>query len=445
MIPTARTKPLLNNESNRSLNQRIAAINQLQRISQDGAYRNLVDHSASPKVVALVSTVTRWKRYLLFLLHQFLTSHSKKLPSTLEQLLLLALAELVLLDKPPHAVVNETVNVARSLGLNTKLTNGILRSVVRALHALPEPDTGNSIRNLAIRWSHPTWLTRRYVNRFGIHEAQKLLQNNNTTPQYCIRVNLQKISIVQLTTQLNAHDISATQSDLLDDYLRVQSIGPLIREGYLDQGMCSVHDQSAGLVVALLDPQPNETILDACAAPGGKAAAAACRMQGSGQVHAWDKHPNRLKKVKDLARKQGLKNIHVNVVNLLDSSPFTADRVLLDAPCSGTGVMSKRADLRWQRGESDLLDLIKLQYNLLDACVAHVKVGGHLVYSTCSIEPEENEHQIDAFLERHPTFVVEHAGDFLPSSVLTSTGYMATLPHHHGMDGAFAVRLLKCQ
>ena len=431
--------------SKRSSNDHIEAVNQLLRITQDGAYRNLIDHHCSPKVVALVSTVTRWRRYLLFLLHHFLKPPSKKLSTTLEQVILIALAELVLLDRPPHAVVNESVNLARSLRQNTALTNGILRAVACALNVLPVPETGNPIRDLAIQWSHPTWLTRRYVSRFGAQEAEQLLQHNNTTPQYSIRVNQLKTSSSQLIDQLTDRGISVTHSELLDDYLRVQSIGPVIREGYLDHGLCSVHDESAGLVVKLLDPQRGETLLDACAAPGGKALAAASKVQGSGQLHAWDRHPNRLRKVQELAHKQGVENIHFKVVNLLDSAPFQADGVLLDVPCSGTGVINKRADLRWQRRESDLKDLCELQHGLLDASVNHVKAGGYLVYSTCSIEPEENEDQIDAFLERHPTFVVEHAGNFLPSAVLTSTGYMSTLPHHHHIDGAFAARLHKCK
>ena len=211
----------------------------------------------------------------------------------------------------------------------------------------------------------------------------------------------------------------------------------------MSRGICSVHDESAGLVVALLDPKPGEIILDTCAAPGGKALAAACRMQGSGQLHAWDIHPNRLLKVDESAHVQGLENIHTRVVDLLDPPEMHADRVLLDVPCTGTGVMNKRADLRWRRSETDLRDLIKLQQSLLDAAAPRVRPGGLLVYSTCSIEPEENELQVDSFSERHPNFTLEHAEDLLPAKVVTPMGYMATLPHRHGTDGAFAARLRK--
>ena len=426
-----------------SPNDRRDAVQHLLRITQDGAYRSLIDRGARPRVVAFVSTVTRWRRYLSFLLHFFLKNKSQPLPQPLEQLLLLGIAEIVLLDGPPHAVVNEAVNLARSMRLSTGLTNGVLRSVVRARTTLPEPSTGNPARDLAIRWSHPTWLTRRYVKRFGVDEATRLLQRNNEAPIYGIRVNQTRMSAAQLLDELNAQESTASPSFFLEHYLRITSLGPLIRKGYMSRGVCSVHDESAGLVVALLDPKPGEIILDTCAAPGGKALAAACRMQGSGQLHAWDIHPNRLLKVDELAHVQELENIHTRVADLLDPPEMHADRVLLDVPCTGTGVMNKRADLRWRRREADLMDLAKLQQRLMDAAVPCVRPGGLLVYSTCSIEPEENELQVDSFLERHPNFTLEHVGDLLPRGVVTTTGYMATLPHLHGMDGAFAARLRK--
>ena len=432
-------------EGTRSSNDRRDAVQHLLRITRDGAYRSLIDRNAPPRVVAFVSTVTRWRRYLLFLLNHFLKNKSRSLPPALEQLLLLGIAEVVLMSEPPYAVVSELVNLARSMGLNTGMTNGVLRSVVRELDTLPEPDTGDPIRDLAIRWSHPTWLTRRYVKRFGTDEATLLLQRNNEYPVYSIRVNRMYTSVTQLMDEFKDHEIQINPSDFLEEYLKVRSVGPLVRGGHMSRGVCSVHDESAGLVVALLDPQPGETILDTCAAPGGKASAIACRMQGKGRLHAWDIHPNRLQKVDELACVQSLKNVHTRVVNLLDSPEIQADRVLLDAPCSGTGVMNKRADMRWRRSEENLIELTQLQQKLLDASAGHVRPGGCLVYSTCSIEPEENEEQIDSFLRHHPTFVLEHARDFLPSATVAPTGYMITLPHRHDMDGAFAARLRRCE
>ena len=425
----------------KSSNDRRTAVEQLLRITHDGAYRSLIDRGTRPRVVALVSTVTRWRRYLSFLLHHFLRNSYKGLPPELEQLLLLGIAEITLLRAPPHAVVNETVNLARSMRLHTGLTNGVLRSIVRARDRLPEPDTGNSTRDFAIRWSHPTWLTRRYVQRFGRDEALRLLQCNNKTPTYSIRLCRPRADMQELLDELNSKGAALRASSNLADYYYVDSLGPLIRQGYMGRGQCAVHDESAGLVVELLNPKPGETILDACAAPGGKATAIACRMRGTGKLNAWDIHASRLQKLRDSARAQNLKNIHALETTLLDGPDVQADRVLLDVPCSGTGVMSKRADLRWRRNEDDLMKLAELQDQLLDAAADRLRPGGLMVYSTCSIEPEENELRINAFLERRTNFSLENAGDFLPPAMVNSAGYMVTLPHQHNMDGAFAARM----
>ena len=425
----------------KSSNDRRTAVEQLLRITHDGAYRSLIDRGAGPRVVALVSTITRWRRYLSFLLHHFLRNNSQRLPPALEQLLLLGIAEMTLLHAPPYAVVNETVNLARSMQLHTGLTNGVLRSVARAMDRLPEPDTGNSIRDLAIRWSHPTWLTRRYVQRFGRDEAIRLLQCNNKTPTYTIRVCRTHADVQKLLDELNSKGVALRASPFLDDYFYVDSLGPLIRQGYMDRGQCAVHDESAGLVVELLNPKPGEIILDACAAPGGKATAIACRMRGTGKLNAWDIHASRLQKLRDSAHAQNLENIYTIETSLFDGPDMNADRVLLDVPCSGTGVMSKRADLRWRRSEGDLVKLAQLQDQLLDAAADRLRPGGLLVYSTCSIEPEENELRIDTFLERRTNFALESAGDLLPPAMVNSSGYMVTLPHQHNMDGAFAARM----
>ena len=152
---------------------------------------------------------------------------------------------------------------------------------MRARDRLPEPDTGNPIRDLAIRWSHPTWLARRYVQRFGRDEALRLLQCNNKTPTYSIRVCRTHADVEELSGELISNGVALRESPSLEDYFYVDSLGPLIRQGYVDRGQCAVHDESAGLVVELLNPKPGETILDACAAPGGKATAIACRMRNT--------------------------------------------------------------------------------------------------------------------------------------------------------------------
>ena len=221
---------------------------------------------------------------------------------------------------------------------------------------------------------------------------------------------------------------------------RMQPVLPLLKEGRV-----AVQDEAAALVVHLLDPQPGELVFDVCAAPGGKALYAAARM-GRGHIVASDAHAGRLRLVERAAEAHGLahliETLHADVEARAASGDL-ADAVLLDAPCSGTGVVSRRADLRWNRSEADLVGLAGLQTLLLDAAARLVRVGGRLVYATCSMEAEENEEQIVAFLRRRPDFRLESAAGRVPSAFVTEEGHYAALPHVHGTDGAFAARLAR--
>ena len=223
--------------------------------------------------------------------------------------------------------------------------------------------------------------------------------------------------------------------------MTVGRLQPVLRGGLLEEGACAVQDEAAGLVVRVLDPQPDETVLDAAAAPGGKAVYAALRMENRGRVTALDVSEAKASLVREAAERQGAGIVEPAVGDLTTwTSPARFDRVLLDAPCSGTGVLAKRADLRWNRTPDDLDELTALQDQLLDAAAKHVECGGLLVYSTCSIEAAENDERIRRFLDRHATFDLEPVGTRVPKAMRDGAVFRA-LPHVHGTDGAFAARL----
>jgi 16S rRNA (cytosine967-C5)-methyltransferase len=216
----------------------------------------------------------------------------------------------------------------------------------------------------------------------------------------------------------------------------------LLWEGFFADGLCAVQDEAAGLIVRLLDPAAGERILDACAAPGGKAFVAAQLMQDRGEVVAVDVHDRRLRLVERGAKELGLRSISTVESDMRSYRPQAQfDRVLLDAPCSGFGVLSKRADLRWNRQPEDFAGLRTLQDELLDASARCVRPGGVLVYGTCTIEPEENQHRVRAFLKRNTDFELENAAEYVPRELVDEGGFYASLPFRDSIDGAFGARL----
>ena len=429
---------------------RALALDRLLRLERDGAYvSRLPDGSASTgpaerRAADYVAGITRNRRWLDFLIAQFYRGDAHTLEPRVRQVLRIGLYDLLVRETAPHAAVGEAVELAKRAirpGAGG-LVNGILRSVLRAQQAgrLPEPETGHAVRDLAVRYSHPTWLVRRWAQRFGEDETRRLLRHNNAAPTYALRVNTRETSVDDFRAALDALGVAHEPSPYLDDFVRVERLQPVLRAGWFDEGKCAVQDEAAGLVVRLLDPQPGETIRDVCAAPGGKALYAAIRMGDEGKVLATDANRARVGLVRTAAAAHGLSSIEAATSDARQLHG-AADRVLLDAPCAGTGVLAKRADLRWQRSEADLAELTTLQDELLDASADLVRPGGLLVYSTCSLEPEENVERVLAFLDRDARFSIEPPGDRLPESVVTTDGAYAALPHVHGTDGAFAVRL----
>lgn len=410
------------------------------------------------QVTDTVAGITRWKRYLDFLITSYHDPRSyEKMEPLLRQILRLGVYELVKLEIPPHAAVNETVKLGK-VALRTgagNLVNGILRTVSRnqKSNTLPRPkvegDDRARARILATLHSHPVWMVRRWVSRYGEKEATKLMEWNNRAPTYALRSNIARdVSRDELFQKLVELEVGCELSSVLQHFVRVSTgMQAVIQAGLIQKGLCAVQDESAGLVVGLVNPQPGETIVDCCAAPGRKALFMASCLKNQGRLVAIDINRGRLHVLEEAAKVLGVESIvqtyHGDVCDFADEGKKMADKVLLDAPCSGLGVLSKRADLRWRRAAEDMEELPNLQGNLLNAAASLVKPGGVLIYSTCSIEPDENEDCVSLFLDQHPEFMLECAESFVPEQFVTKDGFFASIPHKHYMDGAFAARLCR--
>ncbi len=428
------------------------AVDHLVRVEEHGAYvgRLPVPPELSPQdrrfVTELVAGVTRWRRWLDFVITESARRSVEDLEPALRQIVRVGAYEILEGLAPDYAAVHESVELAKKLirpGAG-KLVNAVLRKVAAVKDNPPEP-RGPAAEKMAISFSHPDWLVRRWLDRYGDVGTLRLLDHNNRRPTYSLRVNTLVTDSNEVRARLEGVGVNVAQSPYLDEFLRVDSVQRVIEEGLLADGSVAVQDESAGLVVRVLDPRPDEIVLDSCAAPGGKLSYCCDRMQNRGRLIAVDASSARLDATRRSMLALGCDTVEFHAADATNLVAILGDvrpnRVLVDAPCTGLGVLAKRPDLRWRRRPSDIPELTFLQDQLLDAAAAVVRPGGLVVYSTCTIEPAENEDRVRDFLGRHDNFGTESVASLVPRDFVTAEGFYAALPHVHGIDGAFAARL----
>lgn len=392
-----------------------------------------------------VQNILRRRSYLDFVIDEFSSIKVEEMKPRLKNVLRLGLHELLFMGgTPDYATINESVELIKyTLGSKAgDLVNAILRNIQRDIKDLPKPAFKDRTKLVATTFSHPDWMVKRWVKRFGEREAFQLMQANNQRPNYYVRVNNLRTKTSNFKLRMEKLDIKFEESDWLPGYFKVDSVAPFISKGLLKKGICMVQDIAAGFAPTILEPMHDETIYDLCAAPGTKTIVMSDMMEATGSITAVDVNPDRLELLAQSAMDYHAENIRIRQDDVRELNLKLADGVLLDAPCTGTGVLSKRADLRWKRTEEELEHSIELQEELLDEAANHVTRGGRLVYSTCSIEPEENWDQIQKFLDKYDNYELEPLDEFLPEEVLAEGGLAyQTLPHKHGCDGHFGVRM----
>lgn len=356
---------------------------------------------------------------------------------------------LVLTRVPVSAAVAESVNLAKQYGHPG--TAGLVNAVLRRLAAGERaalPDRGaDLIAHLAVATSHPRWLVERWVARFGEETAERLLQADNEEPAITVRPNLHRLRADAFEEALRAEG---------HDSVPGPNGGPVRRvaEGYVPsrsqlfrQGLLWLQDEAESIVPFLLGIRPGARVLDLCAAPGGKAAAMAEAAAPEGLVVAMERHESRARSLREnLVERLRLPRIAV-ICGDGTKAPFRSaprapfEAVLVDAPCSGLGVLRRRADARWRKEETIVAEMAALQRALLDAASALVRPGGVMVYSVCSLEPEETDATVKGFLDTHSNFVQEDARPYVPPAFRGADAALRAYPHVHGTDGVYAVRL----
>jgi 16S rRNA (cytosine967-C5)-methyltransferase len=399
-------------------------------------------------VTELVYGTVKAGETLDWLLNHYVSRSLKKVPPIICNILRMGIYQVFFLTKiPASAACNQAVELAKKYGHagTVKFVNAVLRNAVRnpekAVYPTPEE---NISLYLALTYSHPEWLIKRWLLRMKVEAVEALCQINNTTPLLSLRTNTLRINRESLLAELTAERVVCQASEWTPEGILCESYPALTSLQSLQQGLLQVQDESSMLVAHVLDPQPGEFIIDACAAPGGKSTHIAALMKNEGKVLATDVHDHKLAITFENADRLGIdiietQNIDATRLDTLYSGQ--ADRVLVDAPCSGLGVLRRKADSRWRKNERMLMELPKLQTAILSSAANCVKPGGVLVYSTCTTEPEENQEVVNAFLQERPDFILQSAGDYFP--VKRNEKMVQLWPHIDHVDGFFITRMLR--
>ena len=377
-------------------------------------------------------------------LSAFCTQRLDHLQPPLAEILRLGAYQILYLDKvPDHAAVSESVNLAKRFkrAQAAGLVNAVLRKLSQNKNNLPEIPTRDDIRYLSVRYSHPRWLVKKLLPILGREELEQFLAANNSVAPLTIQVNPLKATEEALISDLEAAGVNLKKHSWVPGCLELTGTGDLTELEPFQRGEFMVQDPAASLVALFAGVQPGQRVLDVCAAPGGKSFGAAFAMGNRGEILSCDLHENKLVRIRESAERLGITCIETAAA---DGSKFRPewegkfDTVLVDAPCSGLGIIRKKPDVRYKKAD-DLFALPVIQSGILENAARYVAPGGTLIYSTCTVLPEENEQLSDAFLAEHPEFVREAVR--LPQPVGETDGQLTLWPQRHDTDGFYICRM----
>jgi 16S rRNA (cytosine967-C5)-methyltransferase len=395
----------------------------------------------------------RWRGNIDGQLSRYLRQPLAKTDPLIRNLLRVSVYQLRFLDKiPDYATVNEAVELARnhSGGKSAGFVNAVLRNFLRGKdRVIGLAPKDESVAGLAVTYSHPEWLVKRWIDEFGAEAAKTLMRANNQRATLVLRVNSLKCTREKLLDRFLEAGIKAEATQWSPQGISVLS-GPAVDKlsGFA-QGYFQIQGEASQLVAYLLSPLPGERILDACAAPGGKSTHLGELMKDEGELVAIDISARGIVKIRDNAARLGLKSLRVLSADasaeLADKLREPYDRVLVDAPCSGLGTLRGHPEIKWHRDENDIRRLSRLQSKILSRVAGYLKPGGALVYATCTLSREENEEIVESFLAHHKEFELEDAARYLPGQAthMVREKYFVALPHRDNTDGFFAARMRK--
>lgn len=437
-------------------NERQVALEILLNVDRDKAYSNITINKYLRKykieegafIRELVYGVIENKIFLDYWLSLLVKTGFNKLKIEVLIILRMALYQLIFLSGvPAYAIVNESVNLSRKHSKrHAGFVNAVLRNYLRIQNTLKLPDRDkNLVRFLSIKYSYEPWMIKKWLNQYSESFTEALLKAGNEKPDITIRVNALKAEKETLKELLTAKGFEVSDGKYVEEALTVKGNG-LIQNTLFEQGMYQVQDESSMLAVKALNPQPGELMLDVCAAPGGKTLFAAELMQNKGHIIARDVHPHKI----DLMNK----SIKSHDIDIISKEVFDAqkldealvekvDKVLVDVPCSGLGVIRRKPEIKYNRNEEDIEEFNRIQYQILANAAYYVKPGGMIVYSTCTIMTDENEKVIKEFLSKNCGFSIMKPFQDKLETLMMENNMIQLFPNKNKTDGFFICKLLK--
>ena len=436
-----------------NINPREICLKILYKINQDSAYSNIVLDQELKKydleqrdlkfITQIVYGVVTYKITLDYIISKHSKIKLKKISEYVLNILRMGIYQSIYMDKiPKHAIVNESVNLAKKY--SNKGASGFVNALLKNIdkQELENIKFENDVEQISIKTSHPIWLVEKLLEEYDIEDVNKICEYNNIEAPICVRINNMKTNEIDLIEKLKELKIECEKTDIKSSYI-VSGLSNISNNELFKQGYFTIQDSAATLVVNVLAPKENENILDMCSSPGGKTTHIAELMNNTGKITACDIYSNRLNLVNDNAKRLGITNIQTkeNDGTILNNEFIDKfDKVLVDAPCSGIGVIRRKVDIKYQRNKEDFDELSKIQKMILNNASKYVKKDGILVYSTCTILKQENENVIENFLKENDNFELIDISNNIENNQ-SKDEYIKTLPHKNNVDGFFIAKL----
>ena len=437
---------------------RSVAVEVVKKVFCDNAYSSIVLNKYLNKsdlnkkdralITELVYGTLKYKYTIDCILKNFIKSNLEKMNKDILNMLRISIYQLKYLDKiPEFAVVNEAVEFSKNISMKlSKLVNGVLRNYLRNKDNLCFTDKGDKIDRICFEYSFPGWMAELFINQYGEDLGKCIMNSLNIVPKVTVRINTLKTDYKCAWDELSINGYDVKKGNVYKNAIIINKgsnieMNPLFKKGHI-----TVQDESAMLASYFMDVKENITVLDLCSAPGGKSCHIGELMKNTGNVYCYDLYESKLSLVRNNAERLGVKNIickKLNATEYLEKLENTADRVLVDVPCSGLGIIRKKPEIKWNKKENSMKNLIEIQRKIILNAAKYVKTGGKLVYSTCTLNKEENEENINWFVSQNSQYKLDklYCGEF-PNIIYHKEGYMTILPDNH-MDGFFIARLIK--